>query len=270
MFTAVATLQGAVRVGYDARQQSVSALSLGPGGWVQQLNFVLFGALIVSTVPALRTILRGGVGARSYPALTMLSGLALITVGFIPQDPAPGYDPEQLGLTLPTAAGLTHLALAGVAMLGSVGGLFVMAARFARDPHWKAWVRPTQLVAAFAIVCVSVIYLRRHNPTLERPFRVPAYPLVPILGIVFCVVFMMGPILLDILSKAIGHDLLGLTERIDVRRVDGVYPRLDGQVDHATSELHVDVPRAVKAVLATEGEGAEDVLRDFEAGAAEG
>jgi APA family basic amino acid/polyamine antiporter len=62
---------------------------------------------------------------------------------------------------------------------------------------------------AFAIVCVSVIYLRRHNPTLERPFRVPAYPLVPILGIVFCVVFMMGPILLDILSKAIGHDLLG-------------------------------------------------------------
>jgi len=62
---------------------------------------------------------------------------------------------------------------------------------------------------AFAIVCISVIYLRRHNPTLERPFRVPMYPLVPILGIVFCVVFMMGPILLDMLSKATGVDLLG-------------------------------------------------------------
>ena len=62
---------------------------------------------------------------------------------------------------------------------------------------------------AFAIVCVSVIYLRRHNPDLARPFRVPAYPLVPILGIVLCVGFMMGPILLDMVSKAIGVDLLG-------------------------------------------------------------
>jgi APA family basic amino acid/polyamine antiporter len=62
---------------------------------------------------------------------------------------------------------------------------------------------------AFAIVCVSVIYLRRHNPDLPRPFRVPAYPLVPILGIVLCVGFMMGPILLDMVSKAIGVDLLG-------------------------------------------------------------
>jgi APA family basic amino acid/polyamine antiporter len=62
---------------------------------------------------------------------------------------------------------------------------------------------------AFAIVCVSVIYLRRHNPELVRPFRVPLYPYVPILGVLFCAIFMMGPILLDMVSKAIGVDLLG-------------------------------------------------------------
>jgi APA family basic amino acid/polyamine antiporter len=62
---------------------------------------------------------------------------------------------------------------------------------------------------AFAIVCVSVIYLRRHNPDLVRPFRVPFYPYVPILGVLFCAIFMMGPILLDMVSKAIGVDLLG-------------------------------------------------------------
>ena len=63
---------------------------------------------------------------------------------------------------------------------------------------------------AFAIVCGSVIYLRRHNPTLTRPFEVPFYPWTPILGIFFCVVLMMGPILLDIVSKALGIDLLGV------------------------------------------------------------
>jgi basic amino acid/polyamine antiporter, APA family len=40
--------------------------------------------------------------------------------------------------------------------------------------------------AAFGIVCISVIYLRRTEPQLERPFRVPFYPFTPILGIVLC------------------------------------------------------------------------------------
>ncbi len=62
---------------------------------------------------------------------------------------------------------------------------------------------------AFAIVCISVMYLRRAHPDLARPFRVPLYPITPILGIFFCVVLMMGPILLDIVSKGIGVDLLG-------------------------------------------------------------
>jgi basic amino acid/polyamine antiporter, APA family len=40
--------------------------------------------------------------------------------------------------------------------------------------------------AAFGIVCISVIYLRRTEPNLERPFRVPLYPFLPYLGIVLC------------------------------------------------------------------------------------
>jgi APA family basic amino acid/polyamine antiporter len=62
---------------------------------------------------------------------------------------------------------------------------------------------------AFAIVCISVMYLRRAHPDLARPFKVPFYPVTPILGIFFCVVLMMGPILLDIVSKATGVDILG-------------------------------------------------------------
>jgi APA family basic amino acid/polyamine antiporter len=39
---------------------------------------------------------------------------------------------------------------------------------------------------AFAIVCVGVIVLRRLRPDLPRPFRVPAYPWTPLLGVVVC------------------------------------------------------------------------------------
>ena len=37
---------------------------------------------------------------------------------------------------------------------------------------------------AFVIVCAGVWIVRRRNPNLERPFRTPMVPLVPILGIV--------------------------------------------------------------------------------------
>jgi APA family basic amino acid/polyamine antiporter len=42
-------------------------------------------------------------------------------------------------------------------------------------------------LAAFAIVCLSVIYLRRSAPELPRGFTVPFYPVLPVLGILSCV-----------------------------------------------------------------------------------
>lgn len=41
-------------------------------------------------------------------------------------------------------------------------------------------------LAAFAIVCLSVIYLRRSAPELPRGFSVPFYPVLPLLGIASC------------------------------------------------------------------------------------
>ena len=47
-------------------------------------------------------------------------------------------------------------------------------------------------LAAFILVCGSVIYLRRSNREMYRPFRVPGVPVVPILGILFCLLLMAG------------------------------------------------------------------------------
>jgi APA family basic amino acid/polyamine antiporter len=45
---------------------------------------------------------------------------------------------------------------------------------------------------AFVIVCAAVLVMRRTNPEVERPFRCPAVPLVPILGIAFCLLLMFS------------------------------------------------------------------------------
>lgn len=91
LFTIIYLIEGAIRPGYDAWQQAISALSLGPGGWIQQVNFVVFGVCTLGMAFAWRKVLTGSVYALVYPIIRGIEGLALIMVGFFSQDPAPGY-----------------------------------------------------------------------------------------------------------------------------------------------------------------------------------
>ena len=45
---------------------------------------------------------------------------------------------------------------------------------------------------AFILVCAGVLYLRRTQPDLPRPFRCPGLPAVPILGILSCLYLISG------------------------------------------------------------------------------
>ncbi len=97
-------VQGAVRPGYDPLRHPVSALSLGPGGWVQMLTFWVTGALIIAFALGLRA---AGVG-RATPILIAIVGLGLIGAGFAACDPISGYP---VGSPIPaprTAHGIAH------------------------------------------------------------------------------------------------------------------------------------------------------------------
>jgi len=45
---------------------------------------------------------------------------------------------------------------------------------------------------AFVMVCLGILILRKKEPNLERPFRTPFVPLVPILGILTCILMMVS------------------------------------------------------------------------------
>ena len=47
-------------------------------------------------------------------------------------------------------------------------------------------------LTAFALVCITVIYLRFSSPGLVRPFKTPFFPITPILGAVMCGVLLMS------------------------------------------------------------------------------
>jgi len=45
---------------------------------------------------------------------------------------------------------------------------------------------------AFVIVCAAVLIMRKTHPEAERPFRVPLFPVIPILGVVLCLLLMFS------------------------------------------------------------------------------
>jgi hypothetical protein len=138
LFTTTYLIEGVTRPDYSAWQQAISALSLGPGGWLQQANFIVFGVCILCMAGAWRKVLRGGVGAVAYPIIRAIEGLAFILVGFFSADPAPGYPPGAQ-VTPPTLHGELHNIGAYVIVSAMALGLCVMAWRFARDLHWRGW-----------------------------------------------------------------------------------------------------------------------------------
>ena len=47
-------------------------------------------------------------------------------------------------------------------------------------------------LAAFAVVCLTVIYLRYARPKINRPFKTPLFPITPLLGALMCFFLLMS------------------------------------------------------------------------------
>jgi hypothetical membrane protein len=113
---------------YDRVSEVVSALEAGPYGWVQQINFVVFGILTIVFAVGLH---RGIAGTRlgvAGPALIFVSGVALVLAAAFPfQEDAAGAAAETLGHTV---AGVMFFSTSALALV-------VLSRRMAHDPRWR-------------------------------------------------------------------------------------------------------------------------------------
>lgn len=155
LFAAIYLVEGATRPGYDAWQQAISALSLGPGGWLQQVNFIVFGVLAFASAFGWRVALRPGPGATWYPILKGVAGIGLVVDGFFSQDPAVGY-PVGAVVGAPTVHGIIHNLFAFVIITALALSCFVLARRFATEVRWRGWVIAAALTGILTIVFIAL------------------------------------------------------------------------------------------------------------------
>lgn len=137
LFIVIFLVEGATRTGYSAWRNFVSQLATGDGGWVQTVNFLVCGTLVLVFAFALRQSIKGTRGSIGGPLLLGLFAVALLVAGTFVTDPALGYPvgaPE-----VHTAHGMIH-GLAGLfAFTLLPAAAFVMAWHFAGEPGSQRW-----------------------------------------------------------------------------------------------------------------------------------
>src|SRR6266567_6949207 len=102
LFVSVFLLEGALRPGYNPLSAYVSALSLGPRGWIQIANFIVSGALLLVFTRAVAGEFPSGKASRGGIIL-----LAIIAVGYLASGPFV-MDPPGTPLSAASLHGTLH------------------------------------------------------------------------------------------------------------------------------------------------------------------
>jgi hypothetical protein len=118
-----------LRLGYNPIAQEVSDLTAGPFGWVQQVNFLVFGLLIIAFGVGLYQGVRKALPWMVGPALVIWNGIELMIAGFFPRsENAAGHIYDPLGV---------HM-MNGMLFFLSIGIVFViLSLQLARDERWR-------------------------------------------------------------------------------------------------------------------------------------
>jgi len=159
LFVVAFLIEGATRPGYDPGRVFVSMLSLGDQGWVQVVNFLISGALIVGFAVGLRRVMRWGAGCRWGPILVGGVGVGLIIAGTFAGDPGMGYPPGTPPGPVQSSSwhASVHLIGAIFVFVGLPIASFVFARRFQseRDPTWALYSLATGLGMLIVFVAAS-------------------------------------------------------------------------------------------------------------------
>jgi hypothetical membrane protein len=161
IFAKLALVQSLLRPEHNLIAHPISALAAGPSGWVQNVNFLHFGLLMIAYAIGLhlgvRPIRWGIVG----PVLLVLSGLGLMWAGLFPATDASGAFQEDRALHTPGFI---------VTFLGAGFGLTVMSRRMARDPRWEGLATYTLATG------IATLLLLLAGGGLVRPSGAPLHP----------------------------------------------------------------------------------------------
>ncbi len=164
LFVAVFTIEGWLRPGYNAQSAYVSALSLGPRGWIQIANFLVFGLLLFMFTRGVASEFPSGKASRGgVPLLAIIAACYFFSGPFV-------MDPDGTPLSQVTAHGTVHGILGAIAFMLMPISCFVFLRRFSTDPQWHALRGWTLVLGTISAAALVVLTITTKFPQLQSTF----------------------------------------------------------------------------------------------------
>jgi hypothetical membrane protein len=146
VFATLIVVQGLLVPAYSHVRSPISALAAWPTGWIQVLNFYVFGALTIVFAHALHRAVRQTRASAIGCALLTLGGAGLIVDGIFSWQMVDGVPRE----TAP------HVVGAVIAFVGTGLGLLSFSRQFVAEPRWRDLATYT-MASGTAVVVLFVM-----------------------------------------------------------------------------------------------------------------
>jgi hypothetical protein len=117
------------RPGFRLADHALSLLMLGDNGWMQRVNLILTGVMVLAAAYGVLRAIRSGRGL-AIAVLVGVYGASLVLSAVFPPDPVAGFPPGSAG-GIASTSGILHL------VFGALGFLALAAAAFA----YAGWSR---------------------------------------------------------------------------------------------------------------------------------
>jgi hypothetical protein len=160
VYVVVSLAQALTRDGFDLTRHEWSLLANGPHGWIQVVNLIASGAMVITGAIGLRRFLSDRAAPGRAATALAVYGLGLLAAGVFRADPSDGYPPGTPAGTNHEVSwhGALHLATASIGFLGLIVACLMMGGWFRRTAMagWARYSRVTGVLFLAAFVGIAV------------------------------------------------------------------------------------------------------------------
>lgn len=169
LLTAVSYTLVFTRPGFDPTRHANSILALGDWGWVQSLDFIVCGVLLIAFGAGVWRVAAGIRSGRVAAVCVALYGLlAGVVAGLNPTDPGSGFPPGSPAVEAPSTSATVHAVAGGLGFGAMICGCFALARYFA---HIGDRVGAVLSVAIGVAVLAVLAYMGSHTGAQGAAFN---------------------------------------------------------------------------------------------------
>jgi hypothetical membrane protein len=156
LFVLTFTLEGWYRPDYKPFQMFISELALGPRGWIQNWNSIIYGLLLLVFSRGVAAEFPNGKASRSGLIILILIAVFIILTGIFVMDPVntPGAQMAFHGI-MHNIVGMLMMILLPICC-------FVYLRRFLADPKWqflRYWTLAFGILSAYPVLLIPILII---------------------------------------------------------------------------------------------------------------